>query len=94
MALLVRHITGHNFLRYHRSVIDPTIDPTCRECGAANEESAHLVFDCCPLLNLRVACFDHHLLDDSWTIQQLLIFLSDDRIRNLELDDPDPDDTT
>ena len=42
----IRIATGHNSLRYHRSNIDPDIDPMCRFCQEQQESFIHLVQDC------------------------------------------------
>ena len=42
----IRIVTGHNNLRYHRSNIDPDINPTCRFCEEVDETFIHFFQDC------------------------------------------------
>ncbi len=48
VGLLIRWMSGHNFLRYHRSLIDKTgeTSSSCRLCHGASETSRHILFDC------------------------------------------------
>jgi hypothetical protein len=52
-GLLIRYITGHNFLMYHRSVINPDLDPLCRLCMEAPEDGNHIIRLCRALAGLR-----------------------------------------
>ena len=45
-SLLTQFITGHNYLNYHRSLIDPAVDKTCRLCNTETEDSWHLLAKC------------------------------------------------
>ena len=45
-SLLTQFITGHNYLRYHKSKIDPNTDTNCRLCGTDVEDSWHLLTKC------------------------------------------------
>ena len=46
LSRYIKVVSGHNNLRYHRSNIDPDIDPMCRFCGEAQESFIHLIEDC------------------------------------------------
>ena len=46
LGRLIKLITGHNNLAYHRSNINPDIDPMCRFCSEAQESFIHLFADC------------------------------------------------
>jgi ribonuclease HI len=52
-GLLIRYITGHNFLMYHRSVINHDLDPLCRLCMEAPEDGNHIIRLCRALAGLR-----------------------------------------
>ena len=60
-SLLTQFITGHNYLNYHRSLIDRTIDKTCRLCLDGIEDSWHLLSRCDALAFKRLETF----LDDN-----------------------------
>ena len=42
----IRIVTGHNNLLYHRSNINPDIDPMCRFCNETQETFIHFISDC------------------------------------------------
>ena len=42
----VRITTGHNNLAYHKSNMNPDIDPMCRFCAEVQESFIHLFSDC------------------------------------------------
>jgi len=48
IGLLMRWITGHNFLRYHRSLLDKTglTSPMCRFCHTEPESAYHIILHC------------------------------------------------
>jgi len=48
IGLLIRWLTGHNFLRYHRSLLDKTglTSPMCRFCGTEPETAFHIILHC------------------------------------------------
>ena len=53
LGRFIRIITGHNNLLYHRSNIDPDIDPMCRFCGEVQETFIHFFTDCPALWHAR-----------------------------------------
>ena len=55
--LLTQFITGHNYLRYHKSKINPNTDPNCRLCGADVEDSWHLLTKCDALFRTSYETF-------------------------------------
>ena len=78
-------VTGHNYLNYHTSNIDPTQVPTCRLCGDSKEEAWHLA-SVCPVLNTaRAQAFLSHFLEDvpKWNVKQLNSFLSGEKVSQL-----------
>ena len=42
-SLLTQFITGHNYLKYHRSLADPSVGRVCRLCNSGTEDSWHLL---------------------------------------------------
>jgi hypothetical protein len=53
-GLYIRWVTGHNFLKYHKSLIDKgETNPMCRLCGENLESSSHLLFECPTLIAQR-----------------------------------------
>jgi hypothetical protein len=43
----IRWVTGHNFLQYHKSLLDEgKTNPMCRLCGQEPESSSHLLVNC------------------------------------------------
>ena len=92
VGILFRHLSGHCFLQYHRSVINPQIDPSCRLCNSADEESCHIIRDCPALAGLRLQYFGEYYLGDEWEPSHLLDFLKDPEITILEVDTSDDED--
>ena len=45
-SLLTQFITGHNYLKYHRSLADPSVGRSCRLCDDGTEDSWHLLTQC------------------------------------------------
>ena len=75
---LVRIITGHNNLFYHRSNVDKTgvTNPLCRFCQEVNETFYHFATDC-PCFRLsRFQYFqnDTCFINGKWSVRQLLDF--------------------
>jgi ribonuclease HI len=56
IGLFIRWFTGHNFLRYHRSLLDPSgqTSPLCRLCGKEAETAHHILFECVELADERL----------------------------------------
>ncbi len=51
----VELLTGHNFLHYHKSLIDDgETNPMCRLCGQEPESSSHLLLLCPTLEEQRL----------------------------------------
>ena len=46
LGRLLRIVTGHNNLAYHKSNINPDIDPMCCFCSEVQETFIHLFADC------------------------------------------------
>ena len=58
LSLLVQFITGHNYLRYHKSKSGQfDQEPTCRLCDDATEDSWHLLTVCPALCRKRLDTF-------------------------------------
>ena len=86
LGLCIRHLTGHSFLKYHRSKVEPLISPECRACLEAREESAHIILDCPAFKEERLQCFWEYQPTSITVIWQLLLFLSNPKISGLEQD--------
>ena len=91
LGLCIRHLTGHSFLRYHRSKVDQAIDPHCRFCSASKEESAHIILDCPAFQEQRLQIFWEYQPTTISTVQQLLLYLTDPQICHLEDDSSSTD---
>ena len=86
LGLCIRHLTGHSFLKYHRSKIDPRVNPMCRLCGSLQEESAHIILDCPHFQEARFQIFYEYVPVAIPTIWQLCLFLNHPDISALEQD--------
>jgi len=79
IGLIIRWLTGHNFLRRHSKIVDPhrfAVD-TCRLCGLEPESAAHIISECMALDFNRLATLraTHLPLPYSWDLFRLLRFL-------------------
>ena len=45
-TLLTQFITGRNYLKYHRSLADPSVGRSCRLCNSGTEDSWHVLAQC------------------------------------------------
>jgi hypothetical protein len=70
-----RWISGHNFLKRHRSLLEPLIYPdnVCRACLEDEETSSHLILQCPAFGQARNRIFGQFLLPEEpeWTVSQL-----------------------
>ena len=78
LGRLIRIVTGHNNLFYHRSNVDKSLStsPLCRFCGEERETFHHFATNC-PCFRLsRLHYFqsDTCFRDGSWSVRQLLDF--------------------
>ena len=94
LGLCIRHLTGHSFLKYHRSKVNPAVDPQCRLCQEAKEESAHIILDCPAFQEERLQCFWEYQPTSITALWQLLLFLSDQKISCLEQDSSSEEDSS
>jgi ribonuclease HI len=87
-GILIRNVTGHNFMQYHRHNVHNWIDPECRLCQQADEESNHVIRDCPAIVALRLKYFGESYLEKDWAWEpaHLLAFLQDPEIAILEAD--------
>jgi len=60
---VVTDLTGHNILRGHLYVMGFSNNPTCRKCGAEEENSVHILCECEVLASLRHAYLGSFFLD-------------------------------
>jgi hypothetical protein len=66
LGILIRHLTGHCFLRYHRNRVNHHLDPECGLCMAAHETSSHIIKECPAIAGLRRSYMAVYYLDDVW----------------------------
>ena len=89
ISLIIRFTTGHNFLRYQRKVINPTLDGTCRLCEMGDiEDAAHVIIECPRVAERRYEIFGHHTLDVNpvWNTIEMLKMISHPPVKALEKD--------
>ena len=61
----------------------------CRKCGEAKEEPAHIIRECEAFWEERLNvfnCLEWHL-EKEWTVDQMMRFLNEPRVKNLEEED-------
>jgi hypothetical protein len=85
---LIWAICGHNFMQYHRHNVHHWVNPECRLCQQADEESNHVIREYTAILALRRQYFGEDYLDAGWAWEpaQLLDFLQYPEIAILEAD--------
>ena len=78
LGWLIQFLTGHNFLRRHEALQNPTVNPTCRLCGEEEETSWHLATNCPACWRERSEIFNWIELRDNipeWSTLQVNRFL-------------------
>ena len=77
LALLIKAITGQNFLANHQSKINIDISKFCRLCEESEETFIHLVSHCPRLTETRKDIFQDKIFgyDHTWSIQRLMEFI-------------------
>ena len=77
LALLIKAITGQNFLAYHQSKINIDISKFCRLCEESEETFIHLVSHCPRLTETRKEIFLDKIFgyDHTWSIRRLMEFI-------------------
>ena len=84
VGLIIRAITGHNALSYHRSKIDPeNVSALCRFCTEIVPETfIHLITDCPRFYEHRLNNFLTLPFDppNTWSPEQLLAFIDHNEI--------------
>ena len=84
LGLCIRHLTGHSFFRYHKSKVNPVVDPTCRLCGDSREESSHIILHCPHFQEQRFQIFFEYQPTAIHTVWQLHLFLTQPDLADLE----------
>ena len=76
LSRLIRIVTGHNGLLYHRHNIENAVDPTCRFCENAIESFHHFILECIAFDAERQEFFQGRIISGNmdWTITELLEF--------------------
>ena len=76
---VIQFITGHNYFNRHNSIVDRTIDSTCRFCGEDEESSWHLASECFALSQIRNNVFHVHVdigqIAPKWSPYQINRFM-------------------
>ena len=77
LALLIKAITGQNFLAYHQSKINIDTSKLCRLCEESEETFIHLVSHCPRLAETRRDIFQDKICghDHTWSIRRLMEFI-------------------
>ncbi len=85
LSWLVQLIMGHNRMKRHESLIDPSLSPTCRKCQEDDESSIHVYAECPALAwHRRVVTGELFLQQPlTWSIKQVLRFISEPSIKCL-----------
>jgi ribonuclease HI len=88
----LRWVTGHNFLRRHNSIVDPTKSPTCRLCGDAEETAIHVIRECPGTIPDRVAVYGEPFLADGnlGSVKDLVAFIQRPKISEMETEEDLP----
>jgi hypothetical protein len=61
-------LTGHNTLRRHLCVMGLSNNPTCRKCGAEEDSSVHILYECEALASFGHAHMGSFFLDPEDTV--------------------------
>jgi len=79
IGVLIRWLTGHNFLRRHSHIVNPHVNAVtkCRACGMDEETAAHVIADCMALDWNRMAAFKVDSLPTpyQWKLEHMCKFL-------------------
>ncbi len=73
-------LTGHNYLNYHRSVLQESLTDKCRFCGKAREEFVHLARESTALMKERAMLHKYGNISDPQGFRSLLRFILMDHI--------------
>ena len=77
LTMVIRAITGHNFLGYHQNKVDPHTYKICRLCEESDEKFVHILTECPRLWLTRQEIY----LDQTptqggpWSLDKLLQFI-------------------
>ena len=88
LSMAIRAITGHDFRRRHEGIVQGHPIGNCRLCQAGEESADHLVNRCPALTWKRMEVFAAPLgsqVTPKWQAKQLVAFLADPTISDLEL---------
>ena len=77
LSLIIKAITGQNFLAYHQSKLDITISKFCRLCEEGEETMIHLITACPALEQTRKDIFLDQKVggNHEWSIRRVITFL-------------------
>ena len=77
LSILIKAITGQNFLAYHQSKIDIEVSKVCRLCEEDEETFIHLITECPSLEMTRRDIFLDKTMgqDHTWSIRRVLRFI-------------------
>ena len=77
LSILIKAITGQNFLAYHQSKINFEVSKYCRLCEEGEETFIHLIDECPRLEETRKEIFlDKRVgIDHTWSIRRVIRFI-------------------
>ena len=78
LSRCISFLTGHNNLRYHRSLREPGVPSECQFCLLSPETSSHLYATCPRFSTLRFdlnGLFSVPSLPLAWTVDRVISFL-------------------
>ena len=86
ISILVRFISGHNFLKRHNKLVDPqTGSAICRFCAEEDETGDHIINRCPKFAKLRYELLGLPETDpEDWRHQDLVNFLKRKEVQALE----------
>ena len=86
LSLAVHLLSGHNYLRYHESLMDHEVPPYCREGCDSMETGWHVICECPATWKLRAEVFKTYQSLETpleWSVYQINKIVSNPQVINL-----------
>ena len=86
LSLAVHLLSGHNYLRYHESLMDHEVPPYCREGCDSMETAWHVICECPATWKLRAEVFKTYQSLETpleWSVYQINKIVSNPQVINL-----------